>query len=92
MQKERQRTMKTKKLLGSLFFILAVLLTISIIPNFPMLLEAVTRFSLIFTANLDAYQTGRASGYLAFWATLFGLIVTLLIYGRRWIKTEKAVK
>jgi hypothetical protein len=51
-----------------------------------------SRFSTIFSFNLNAYNSGRAVGYLLFWLTIFGLIGTFLYFGRRLVKSKREVQ
>ena len=79
-----------KKLLGYTFIVLAVIFIIIAIGQLPYIVKAVLGLIKIFSGTLDSYEAGRAAGAVIYWVLHFLLIVTLLRYGRRWIKNKES--
>jgi len=84
--------MTTKKILGYVFIVIAVLLFIAIVGQLPKLLAAIFGFFKIFTGELDGYQVGRVIGSIVVWILHFGITISLWVVGRRWIKTQFVAK
>lgn len=81
--------MRTKKLFGYIFIIVSIILILVSVGMLSSLLQAIFGFFYIFTGSLDSYQIGKVIGQLFYWGFYFGIAITLWIYGRRWIRSEK---
>lgn len=78
-----------KKVIGYLFIIIAILLTLATLALIPKLIGAIFGVFKIFTGSLDSYEVGRVIGKLIYWVLHFALTITLWVYGRRWIKKDR---
>ena len=77
--------MKAKKTFGYIFIALATILGIAIVEKFAAVDSAVKGIFMVFTGELEDYQTGRAIGRILYWIAHFMATFMLWIYGRRWI-------
>lgn len=82
--------MKTKKVFGYIFIVIAAILSLAIIGQTSTIISAVFEFFKIFTGYVEASDAGHAIGHLSYWIIHFSLMIILWIYGLRW--TKKTVK
>lgn len=78
--------MTIKKVVGYLFIVLAIILSISIIARIADLYTSIFGFFKIFTGTLNSYETGRVVGMLLYWVIHFAVTFLLFKYGLKWIK------
>lgn len=81
--------MTTRKILGYIFIVVAIILTLAIVGQLPKLTGAIIGVFKIFTGALDSYQVGNVIGTIIYWLIHITLTITLWIYGRRWIRNNK---
>ena len=81
--------MTKRKILGYLFIVVAIILTLTIVGQLPKLIGAIIGIFKIFMSALDSYQVGNAIGTTIYWSIHIALTITLWIYGRRWIRNNK---
>lgn len=76
-----------KKVLGIVFIVIASLFTLGIIIQAPKLIDMVIDYS-----QDQATTFGKAFfiGYIAGWVTILAGIITLYVYGIKWIKKQKS--
>ncbi len=81
--------MTTRKILGYIFIVVAIILTLAIVGQLPKLIGAIFGVFKIFTGTLDSYQVGKVIGTAIYWSFHVALTITLWIYGRRWLRDNK---
>jgi hypothetical protein len=81
--------MTTRKILGYILIVVAIILTLAIVGQLPKLIGAIIGVFKIFTGALDSYQVGKVIGTMLYWTVHIALTIILWIYGRRWIKHKK---
>jgi hypothetical protein len=75
-----------KHLLGWIFILVAIILTLAILGQLASLFSAIFQFFAIFTGEIDSYQIGRAIGGLIYWVFHFAATIALWRFGLRFIK------
>lgn len=83
--------MNSKKIIGYIFIILAITLTLAIIGLLPTLFGVVISFSQIFTGKLNGFQIGEVFGQLIYWIIHFVVTILLWKYGIRWVSKKNKV-
>jgi hypothetical protein len=73
--------MTLKRITGVVFIILAILLTLAIVAQLPLLLTVIIRFLAIFRGNLDSSQIGESIGQMIYWILHFTATIILWRYG-----------
>lgn len=81
--------MTIRKILGYIFIVVAIILTLAIVGQLPELIGTIIGVFKIFTGALDSYQVGKVIGTTIYWTIHIALTITIWIYGRRWIKHTK---
>ncbi|MGN6604849.1 MAG: hypothetical protein ACTHK8_20500 [Ginsengibacter sp.] len=84
--------MKSKRILGIIFIILAIVLSVATVGLFPSFLAAMFGIFRLLTDHLSAYQVGEVSGKLIYWAVHFVVLIGLWRYGIRWSSKHVNVK
>lgn len=81
----KRLTMTIKKILGYVFILLSLLLTLAFVGKFLSLFKAVLGLFKIFTGTIDDYESGKIIGFLLYWVFHVFLTIVLWRYGRKWI-------
>jgi hypothetical protein len=81
--------MTTRKIVGYIFIVIAIILTLAIVGQLPNLIGTIFSVFKIFTETLDSYQVGKVIGTTTYYIIHIALTIALWIYGRRWIKLKK---
>ena len=76
--------MKSKRILGVVFIILALVMTLAIVGQLPSLFAALFGFFELLTRHLSSFQAGEVFGRLFYWILHFAATIALWIYGIRW--------
>lgn len=80
--------MTSKRVLGFVFILIAVLLTLGIVGQLPDLFGVILGFFMIFTGKLDRVQIGEIIGQTIFWIFYFVITIALWNYGIKWSKKQ----
>ena len=83
--------MTSKRILGYIFIILAVVLTFCILGQLLELIKVIFGIFRIFSGTLDSFQIGEAIGHGVYWIIHFALTIALWKYGLRWSKKRVTV-
>lgn len=78
----------SRKIIGVIFILLAVIMTLAIVGQLPKLIAVWLQFIALFGGNTDAYQTGNVVGQLIYWFIHFAATFALWKYGVRWVGTS----
>jgi len=78
--------MKSRKFLGYVFVVLAIVLSFAIVGQIPFVFRTIFEFFFIFTGKLDPSQAGVAAGHFTYWAFHFAATIVLWKYGLRFTK------
>ena len=76
--------MTLKRILGITFIIIAVLLTLAIIPQLPALVGAFAGLFKIFSIEITSFQVGEIFGNIIYWILYFLVIFFLWRFGMKW--------
>lgn len=76
--------MKSKRILGIVFIILAVVLSLATVGLFSSFLAAIFGIFTLFTGHMSAYQAGEVFGKLIYWTIHFVVLIALWRYGIKW--------
>jgi predicted membrane protein len=80
--------MTSRKIVGYVFIIVAVLLTLAIVGQLPTIFGMIHSFFKIFTGKLNSDQTGEIFGHIIYWIIHFVATFALWKYGIRWTRKE----
>ena len=80
--------MKTKKILGYIFMVIAVILGVVIVGQLPQLVGAIFGLFKIFTVQMSSYQAGQQIGIFIYWVLHIAITITLIVIGNRWTKKQ----
>lgn len=80
--------MTAKKILGSVFIVLAILLILTIVGQLTKVIAAIAGMIKIFTGSLDSHQTGEVVGVIIYWVAHFAATFALWKFGIKWIKNK----
>jgi|GEM_PF-3056506 hypothetical protein len=75
-----------KKVLGIVFIVIASFFTLGIIVQAPRLIGMVIDYS---QDQATTYGKAFFIGYIAGWVTILAGIITLYVYGIKWVKKPK---
>ena len=81
--------MITKRILGVIFIIIALLLTLAILGQLPTLFQVIINFFAVFTGKLSSSQVGEVIGHIIYWAVHFTVTIMFWKYGIDWLKKKK---
>jgi len=76
-----------KKVLGIVFIVIASLFTFGIIAQAPKLIDMVIDYS---QDQATTFDKAFFIGYIAGWVTILAGIITLYVYGIKWVKKPKS--
>ncbi len=80
-----------KRILGFLFLALAIMLSLAMLAQLPLIFKAITGLLRIFTGRLDAEQFGYSIGILICSGLFIGAAIALWIYGLKWVKRKRDI-
>jgi hypothetical protein len=80
--------LKPRRILGYIFIVFAIILTITILGQIPELIRTIIGVSEVFTGTQDSYQIGKVIGSTLYWIIHIALTIALWMYGKRWIKLK----
>lgn len=78
--------MKIKKIIGYIFIIIAIFLTVAIIGQIQRVIESIFGIFKIFNGELESYHLGKIIGSFIYWFLHFSIIIFLFFLGKRFIK------
>jgi hypothetical protein len=81
--------MTARKILGYIFILLAILLTLALVGQLQKFLGALIGVIKIFGSQMDGNQVGQILGTFVYWIIHISLTVFLWTIGRRWIKSDQ---
>jgi hypothetical protein len=84
--------MTSRKIIGYIFVVIAIILTLTIVGLLPKLIGTIFGIFKIFMGKLDSYQVGQVIGTAIYWTVHISLTILLWIYGRRWIKINQNIE
>lgn len=73
--------MRTNKILGYIFLVLAILFTLSMLGRIPQFVGSIAN---LFADQPNGFESGRAFGTFLGWIIQIALTIALWIYGIRW--------
>ncbi len=80
--------MKTKRIFGYIFIVLAVLFSLLLLSILPNLGETIKGLIKLISGRMSNYQSGYFIGSLTAQLTIIGLTIFFWIFGLKWIKLE----
>jgi hypothetical protein len=83
--------MTSKRVLGFIFIILAVLLTLAIVGQLQTVFGVIIGFFMILTGKLEGYQVGNVIGQIIYWVVHIVATIALWKYGVKWSRKQVKV-
>jgi Na+/phosphate symporter len=82
----------TKKVLGIIFIVLAIIMSLAVVGQLSKLFTVIIDFIALFKGNKDASQVGYTIGHLFFWLIQISLTIILWKYGVRWSRKPRTAE
>lgn len=84
--------MKTKRIFGYIFLLLAIILTLLVIRILPDLMyEIINLFLSLIEGAIDIYNIGFILAKIVYYVVYFIMLALLWIYGIKWIKKPRTL-
>ena len=86
MIKKKKQFRTGKKILGTIFKVMAGVLAFIVLVRLPELVRAFNGVRKVVSAETDSYQSGYAIGFFIYWLLHIGLATVFWMLGKRWAK------